>query len=133
MNAHGAGAGAEVEAVADRDGLDVDTYDLRQVTVVAASGTVDAFTAPVLSAAINAAVHAGIFDGLVVDLSEVNFLACAGLSVLLTTSAQLGPGVGFGVVADGQGTVRPMTLLGIDQQIRVYRSLDEALMDLTGP
>lgn len=111
--------------------LDVQLSSVDHVVVVAAHGDVDALTAPQLTAAINEAI-AGSPAAVVVDLSAVNFLASAGMSVLIATQQELTPAIRFGVVADGPITRRPMTLMGLDTAITLYHTLEEALGDIRG-
>jgi anti-sigma B factor antagonist len=99
--------------------------------VIAVTGEVDALTAPQLSAAIDEAT-AGVPAGVVVDLSEVGFLASVGLGLLVATHEQVTANARFGVVADGPVTRRPITVLGLDSVITLYRTLDEALADMRG-
>lgn len=122
---------SDAAAVAGRDGLDVDVHRHERVVVVAASGAVDAFTAPVLTVAISAAMASDTV-GVIIDLSQVDFLAAAGITVLLRTRDQLAPGVGFVVVANRPATLRVIALLGIDHQIDVHHRVDEALDCLNG-
>lgn len=65
--------------------------------------------------------------GIIIDLSKVDFLACAGINTLLAAHADVTPDTRFGVVADGPATSRPLTLLGVDRELGLYRSLDDAL------
>jgi len=97
-----------------------------RVAVVSVWGDVDALTAPDLAAAIQAGVRQAP-DALIVDLSNVQFLASAGMGVLIASGSDLGPSVRFGVVADGPSTRRPLALIGVDTMIAVYRTLDEAV------
>jgi anti-sigma B factor antagonist len=100
----------------------------QRVVVVAASGDLDALTAPGLTDAIHAAARKEP-TGLVVDLSNLRFLGSAGINVLLAADREMTSGARFGVVADGPATSRPLRLIGIDDIIAIYPSLDEALAD----
>jgi anti-anti-sigma regulatory factor len=51
---------------------------------------------------------------LIVDLSEVDFLASAGMSVFIAGNHAANGARPFGVVADGPCTARPMKLMGLD-------------------
>ncbi|CRZ14374.1 anti-anti-sigma factor [Mycolicibacterium neworleansense] len=64
----------------------------------------------------------------VVDLSEVDFLASAGMGLLVSTHNALAPAVRFAVVASGPATGRPLALVGITNIIDVYATLAEALV-----
>ena len=99
------------------------------VGVVSVWGVVDALTAPQLTAAVQAAVDASP-AALVVDLSEVEFLASAGMSVLVATQQLLGTSIPLAVVADGPVTRRPMKLLGLDSIVEMHRTLQDALADI---
>lgn len=100
-----------------------------RVVVVSAAGTVDMLTSPKLEERINAAV-AQKPAALVVDLTDVEFLASAGMSVLIAAHQQTPEGVAFAVVADGPVTGRPLKLVGVADIVDVYPTLDEALAKL---
>ena len=119
-------AAGDEDGFLDRGGLDVEEYWLDRAVVVAAAGTVDMLTADRLAEAIGAAA-AHSPAGVIVDLSKVDFLASAGMSVLVAAHGDVTPATGFGRVADGPATSRPMTVLGIDKVIPLYRTLDDAL------
>jgi anti-sigma B factor antagonist len=68
--------------------------------------------------------------GLIVDLTNVEFLASVGMSVLVAArQAADAISVRFGIVADGAATSRPIRLLGIDRILTLYPTLDDALRD----
>ena len=94
--------------------------------MVAVSGSVDMLTAPGLTEAIDSAL-AKKPKGLIIDLLKVEFLGSAGISVLMKTRDNLGDSIPFCVVADGPATHRPLTLLGINELMSVYRRLDAAV------
>jgi anti-sigma B factor antagonist len=100
------------------------------LAVVSITGSVDMLTAPGLSEAIDAALTKKP-KGLVVDLSKVEFLGSAGISVLMKTRDTLGDTTLFCVVADGPATHRPLTLLGINELMCLCRSMDDAVSKLT--
>jgi anti-sigma B factor antagonist len=97
--------------------------------VVAAWGDLDLANAPQLADAIEAAARKEP-AALIVDLSRVDFLASAGMTVLITAHRDIAPSARFGVVADGPSTSRPLKKIGIDSIVGVYRTLDEALNEL---
>jgi anti-sigma B factor antagonist len=100
------------------------------LAVVSVSGSVDMLTAPGLSEAIDSALGKKP-NGLIVDLSKVDFLGSAGISVLMKTRDTLGETTPFCVVADGPATHRPLTLLGINELMLLSRRLDDAVSKLT--
>jgi anti-sigma B factor antagonist len=99
------------------------------VAVVAAVGVLDMLTAPQLEDALRTAV-ANKPEALVVDLTAVDFLASAGMGVLVAAHDAKGEGTRFCVVADGPATSRPLKLVGIADIIPLYATLDEALAAL---
>lgn len=100
-----------------------------EVAVIAPSGVVDMLTAPQLEAAIRAAV-ATKPTALVVDLTAVEFLASAGMGVIVATHDEVGSTTNFCVVAEGPATSRPLKLVGIADIVPLYATLDEALAAL---
>jgi anti-sigma B factor antagonist len=89
-------------------------------------GAVDMVTAPRLTEAIGVAAGKSP-AGVIVDLSKVDFLASAGMGVIVAAHAQVAPNARFGVVADGPATSRPMTSIGLE--ITLYPTLADALDD----
>lgn len=115
----------------DKDDFSTHESEVEGLAVVAVSGSVDMLTAPGLTEAIDSAL-AKKPKGLIVDLLKVEFLGSAGISVLMKTRDKLGESIPFCVVADGPATHRPLTLLGINELMSVYRRLDDAVAKLTG-
>lgn len=69
--------------------------------------------------------------GMVVDLRQTDFLASAGINVLVQGSSRAGDhGVGFAVVADSPATSRPIELLGLATILGLHPQLDDALASL---
>ncbi|MBB2990325.1 anti-anti-sigma factor [Mycolicibacterium iranicum] len=101
------------------------------VAVLAVTDVVDAATAPQLSSAVDEA-FAGAPSGLVLDLTDVNFLGSAGMTILMKAKERAGDNVGFAVVAVGNATRRPMTVLGLDAELPLYDTRDEALRSVRG-
>ncbi|WP_167103072.1 STAS domain-containing protein [Mycobacterium sp. DL592] len=96
-----------------------------RTVVVAVSGVIDMLTAPQLETSIKTALTKNP-SAVIVDMSDVEFLASAGMGVLVAAHEQAGPGVGFGVVASGPATSRPLKLVGLAEIIGMYPTLDEA-------
>jgi anti-sigma B factor antagonist len=95
------------------------------VVVVSVYDVVDAATAPELGAAIDKALD-GAPAGLVLDLTGVTFLASAGMTTLMKAKERAGER-GFAVVADSPATSRPLRLLGLDSELALCATVDEAL------
>jgi anti-sigma B factor antagonist len=100
-----------------------------RVVVVAVSGDVDMLTAPTLADALRSAARDNP-EALIVDLSRVEFLASAGMNVLIAAHRDIAPGGRFGVVADGPATSRPLKMIGIDTIVTLYQTLGDALDDI---
>jgi anti-anti-sigma factor len=106
----------------------VETWSGRAV-VLSVSGTLDMLTSAILETAVDTTLIRGP-AALIVDLTEVDFLASAGMSVLVATHRRLGAHVAFIVVADGPVTARPLKLIGIGEIIAIYPTVSQALIDL---
>ncbi len=64
-------------------------------------------------------------------MTAVEFLASAGMGVLIAAQDELAPDTRFAVVADGPATSRPLKLVGVTDVVDLYATLDEALTALT--
>lgn len=68
---------------------------------------------------------------IIVDLSEVDFLASAGMAVLAgAAEAAARDGVAFSVVARGPATSRPLQLTNLADVLRLQPTLEEALSEV---
>ncbi|MFB1299227.1 STAS domain-containing protein [Mycobacterium sp. pW049] len=85
---------------------------------------IDAATADEVSAAVDDAL-AGSPQALVIDLTGVTFLASVGMTILIKAREDVG--AGFAVVAEGNATRRPLMLVGLDSEMTLCRTRDEAL------
>ncbi|MCV7103618.1 STAS domain-containing protein [Mycobacterium palustre] len=110
----------------DPTAFEVGKHQVDQAVVLSVSGEVDMLSAPQLAEAIQTASTAAP-PALIVDLSDVGFLASAGMTVLVTAQAEVTPPTKFAVVANGAATSRPIKLMGLDSVLSIYSSLDDAL------
>jgi anti-anti-sigma factor len=101
-----------------------------EIEVLSVTGVVDMITAPQLEKAIAAAGNTAP-HGVIVDLGAVDFLASAGMGILVAARDELPASVRLGVVADGPATSRPLKLVGIADVVGLHATLDEALAALT--
>ncbi|WP_319446764.1 MULTISPECIES: STAS domain-containing protein [unclassified Mycobacterium] len=108
----------------------VDQSRIAGAVVLSVRGDIDALTAPHLTDAMLAALPEPP-SAVIVDLSDVDFLASAGMTALVTANERTAPGVRFLVVADGSGTSRPLKLMGLDRVLALYPTLDEAVRALS--
>jgi anti-anti-sigma factor len=103
------------------------------VAVVTIGGEIDMSTAPAFEAAI-----AGALDDdpgvLVIELSQVSFMASVGLRILAATQEKVSKSAQVAIVANTPATSRPMQLTGLDKIMSLYSTLDDALTAVgTGP
>ncbi len=96
-----------------------------RTVVISVSGTLDMMTSPRLAEAI-----AGAFlknpAAMIIDLSDVDFLASAGMGVLVAASDRADGKLRFAVVADGPATSRPLTLVGLADVLGLQPSVERA-------
>ena len=96
------------------------------IEVVRARGDVDLLTAPELERYIEIALDKQP-SAIIIDLTDVDFLASYGMSVLLQTQERLPRTTRLAVVADGPATSRPLTIVGLADVLTVCATLDAAL------
>lgn len=111
--------------------FDVGKHQVDDAVVLTVAGEVDMLSAPQLAEAIRAALAASP-PALVIDLTKVDFLASAGMTVLVTAQAEVTPPTRFAVVANGPATSRPIKLMGLDNVLALYSTLDSALSRIAG-
>jgi anti-anti-sigma factor len=96
--------------------------------VVAVRGQVDMSSAPHLREHLQRQIHHAGPD-LVLDLRQVDFFGCAGLTVLSDVSKTAAfAEIGFRVVACTRAVLIPLRLTGMDAMIDVYPDLDNTPM-----
>ncbi|MFC8530385.1 STAS domain-containing protein [Nocardia sp. NPDC057227] len=95
-------------------------------TVLAVAGEVDLATAPALENAIDAILGEKPAS-LIIDLTEVSFLASAGMATLVAAHQRAGESTAIAVVADGPATSRQLKMTSLDQVFSLYATLDEAV------
>ena len=103
---------------------------LGRIAVVSAFGALDLLTSPPLEQLLTSTLEEAP-GGLIVDLTEVNFLSSAGMQVLVNTHAAATPDIGFAVVAEGRSTSRPLALVGLTEILAVVPTLQDAVDKLS--
>jgi anti-sigma B factor antagonist len=116
-------------AVSAADPITTSVAHREGVAVVSVGGEIDLSTAPAFEAVIAEALEEDP-PVLVIDLSEVTFIASVGLRVLAATQEKVGKSIQLAVVADHAAASRPMQLTGLDNVISLYPTVDEALTAL---
>lgn len=98
-----------------------------EVAVLRVVGDLDALTAPTLGTYLDVAL-ANTPSVLIVDITEVEFLASAGISMLVETHRLTSRAdISLRVVADGPATSRPLRMMRIDEVVNLYSTMDEAM------
>ncbi|MCB1289678.1 MAG: STAS domain-containing protein [Mycobacterium sp.] len=93
--------------------------------VISVSGTLDMMTSPRLAEAIATGFLKNP-SAMIIDLSDVDFLASAGMGVLVAASDRADGKFKFVVVADGPATSRPLTLVGLADVLGLQPSVERA-------
>ena len=96
--------------------------------VLDVSGDVDTTTAPAVVQAADEALAAAP-RLLVVDLSNVEFLASPGLTALLMIHLNAGPDTAVRIVATGRATLRPIQLTGLEDSLSLFPTREAALTE----
>jgi anti-sigma B factor antagonist len=116
-------------AVSAADPITTSVEHREGVALVGIGGEIDLSTAPAFEAVIAEALEEDP-PVLVIDLSEVTFMASVGLRILAATQDKVGKSIQIAVVADNAAASRPMQLTGLDSVISMYPTVDEALTAL---
>jgi anti-sigma B factor antagonist len=114
-------------SAADAISTSVDRRD--GITVLLVDGVVDLATSPPLEELLAELIEEEP-KALVVDLTDVSFLASVGLRILAETHERVGGTGKFAVVATGPVTARPIQLTKLDEFLALYPTLDDALTAL---
>lgn len=96
--------------------------------LVMVSGDIDMVTAPDFEKALINTLRERP-ETLVVDLTGVAFLGSAGLTALVAARQEAGQATVMRVVAKSNATARPLQLTGLDQEIPLFATREEALGD----
>ncbi len=99
--------------------------------MVTVAGEIDADTAPLLKSAVTRAIEDTPRGDRVLDLTAVTFLDSAGLAALVdaTERAEERREALRIVVDANRPVIRPIEVTGLDDVLRLYHSVDDALDD----
>lgn len=114
----------------DAEALSVVTARHAELIILAVQGSIDVLTAPQLSDAVDDAL-VDRPTGLIVDLTDTELLASAGMTALVSAHDAIAP-AGFGIVANNPSITRPMRLVGLDQTLTIRPTLDAAIKEVSG-
>ena len=102
----------------------------RELAVVSVSGELDLYTAPRVRTGIEEAGAVGA-DRVIVDLSETSFIDSAALGLLVQETKRLeGCGHSLVLVTSDPRTRRVVELSGLNQVLRTYATLQDAISGL---
>lgn len=110
--------------------LEISVEKVGTITVLSVRGEVDLQTSPHLTESIDVVMTESAPTALIIDLTDVPFLASVGMTVLFEARRRAGDTTRFAVIADGPTTKRPLVLMGLDQSLVIYSNLDAALTAL---
>ena len=110
--------------------LDVKVNQQGQVTIVAASGSIDPVTSKDLDNDLKGQLQQGRFK-IVADFSQVTYMSSAGFRVLLATLKECrAKGGDFVIAAPQKNIVQLLEMSGFTNFLKVYPSVSEAAAKL---
>ncbi|MBB4910125.1 STAS domain-containing protein [Actinophytocola algeriensis] len=110
----------------DPFGVTVDIEQRGSAVVLHVAGELDLVTTPVLAEACTTALRSRP-PVLVIDLTDVTFLASVGMSAIVAAHEASGDHTKLRVVGGGRDTLRPIHVTGLDNLLAVYSDLSSAL------
>ncbi len=110
-------------------GLGIVHHEVDGMLVIAVTGEVDLETAPALHEAVTAGIDRTRGMPCVLDLTTVTFLGSAGLTALVdaTGRAEARREPLRIVVDSNRPVIRPIQVTGLDDVLRLYHTVDEAV------
>jgi anti-sigma B factor antagonist len=111
---------------ADGTTLAVTVHQQGEAVVLEVCGEVDVLTGPRLHESVMTLLedHPPV---VVIDLAAVTFFGSSGLAVLAEAQRAAEPRTRLRVVAVGATTLRPLQVTGLDQQLAVYPTREDAV------
>lgn len=109
-------------------GLDIAHHEVDGILVITVTGEVDLETTPALYDAVTAGIDHTRGEPCILDLTAVTFLSSAGLTALVeaTRHAEARREPLRIVVDSNRPVIRPIEITGLDDELRLYHSVDEA-------
>lgn len=105
--------------------MDIQTRQEGKITVVSASGRIDAMTAPAFETSLTELIGGG---KLVLDLGGVEYISSAGLRVILASAKAFKSNDGMLILANPRGPVKEVfDISGFGSVFTIYDSVDAAL------
>ncbi|MFF5987153.1 STAS domain-containing protein [Prauserella flavalba] len=107
-------------------GVTVNAEQHGDAVALVVTGELDMLSTPKLDEMVTTALR-GKPQVLVIDLTGVTFLASAGMAALVSAQQAAGENTTVRVVATGRATARSLQVVGLDEQLPIHPTLDEAL------
>lgn len=107
--------------------MEIQTSELKRVTLFEISGRIDSTNASELGEALNAAIDAGRTQ-VVLDLSNVEYMSSAGLRELVTALKKVKRGTGdLRLASPSPRVMEVLELAGLDSIFEIYPNQVEAV------
>ena len=106
--------------------MEFQTTEFKRCTVVKTSGRIDGSNAPLLAQALKAVISKGIHN-IVLDMSEVNFMASAGWWVLIDTQKTCKPAGELVLSAVDTGIKDSLNLVGMGSYFKIFDDVTSAV------
>jgi anti-sigma B factor antagonist len=116
---------SDTDARMSDEELTLEVTEVEGHTVIAAHGEIDISSAPVLRAAVEGAIDAGV-QVIIVDLDGVSFMDSSGLNTIIGVVKRLEPGA-LRVVCSQAHIRRIFSITGTDKVIRIFDSRQAAI------
>ncbi len=107
----------------------IDHHEVDGILVIAITGDIDLESAPALRETVTAGIDRTSGEPCVLDLTEVTFIGSSGLAALveMTGHAEARREPLRIVVDANRPVIRPIEITGLDDVLRLYHSVDEAV------
>ena len=106
--------------------MEFQTTEFKRCTVVKTNGRIDGSNAPLLSQALKAVITKGMHN-IVLDMSEVNFMASAGWWVLIDTQKTCKPTGELVLAAVDTGIKDSLNLVGMGSYFKIFDDVTSAV------
>jgi anti-sigma B factor antagonist len=106
--------------------MEFQTTEFKRCTVVKTNGRIDGSNAPLLSQALKAVIAKGMHN-IVLDMSEVNFMASAGWWVLIDTQKTCKPTGELVLAAVDKGIKDSLNLVGMGSYFKIFDDVTSAV------
>jgi anti-sigma B factor antagonist len=106
--------------------MEFQTTEFKRCTVVKTNGRIDGSNAPLLAQALKAVIAKGMHN-IVLDMSEVNFMASAGWWVLIDTQKTCKPAGELVLAAVESGIKGSLNLVGMGSYFKIFDDVTSAV------